>query len=304
MTNHRGPIVAACRRSPCSSSAIEATLTAIAPMLSACAEIDLGHHLVIGVLQQVVEVGAAGGHLQPVDAAIAAIVEQHDGELQAEHHRGRELGIHHHVGAVADHDDDIRHRDAPSSRRGRRQSRSPCRRSRIPCGSCPARGRPQLVQFARQAAGRAERTYFRRRSRATAPITCASEGRAALVAAIALRGASNQIFFSFSPCRSRASGAFQPSKPLEIAFKPSGIGDHGCALCLTASKRRVDADDRQLGILEQRPRAGGEILQRVPTARITSASSASALAADVPVTPTEPERQRMPSRRSPTCRPG
>ena len=45
-------------------------------------EVDLGQHLVPRVLQEIVEVGAAGGHLQPVDAAEAAIVEHHDGELR------------------------------------------------------------------------------------------------------------------------------------------------------------------------------------------------------------------------------
>ncbi len=45
---------------------------------------------------------------------IAAIVEQHDGELEAEHHRGGELGIHHQVGAVAHHHDHFAVGIAPS----------------------------------------------------------------------------------------------------------------------------------------------------------------------------------------------
>ena len=52
--------------------------------------------------------------LQAVDAAEAAIVEHHDDELHAEHHRGGDLGIHHQIGAVADHHDDVARRAAPS----------------------------------------------------------------------------------------------------------------------------------------------------------------------------------------------
>jgi len=53
------------------------------PMLSACAGSRSPAYLVAGILQQIVEVGAAGGHLQPVDAAVAPIVEKNDIQLQA-----------------------------------------------------------------------------------------------------------------------------------------------------------------------------------------------------------------------------
>ena len=59
------------------------------------------------VVEQVVERRATAGLLQPVDAAVAAVVEQHNDQLEAEHHRGRDLGIHHQVAAVADDDDDF-----------------------------------------------------------------------------------------------------------------------------------------------------------------------------------------------------
>ena len=127
----------------------------MAPRLSACFdEVDVGQRLVPRVLQQIVEVGAAGAHLQPVYAAIAAIVEEHDGELQPEHHRRGDLGVEHQVGAVADHDDDLLvglgHLDAE------------------PAGDLVAHGReavfgvvgarraglPELVQLARQPARR------------------------------------------------------------------------------------------------------------------------------------------------------
>ena len=74
------------------------------------AEVDRRQGVVARVLEQIVEAGAAGRLLQAVDAAEAAIVEHDDGELLAEHHRGGEFGIHHQIGAVADHDDDVARR--------------------------------------------------------------------------------------------------------------------------------------------------------------------------------------------------
>src|SRR5690606_11363818 len=57
--------------------------------------------------EEVVEVGAAGGHLQPVDAAKTAVVEHDDGELSAHHDTRRNLRVQHHVAAVPEHDDDV-----------------------------------------------------------------------------------------------------------------------------------------------------------------------------------------------------
>ena len=71
-------------------------------------EVDLRALLVEGVeVIEVVEALAAAGMLQPVDAAEAAVVEQHDGDLHPHHHARRQLRIHHHVAAVTQHDDDI-----------------------------------------------------------------------------------------------------------------------------------------------------------------------------------------------------
>jgi hypothetical protein len=60
-------------------------------------EIDIWDNLLPAVLQEIVEVRAAAGHLQAVDATVAAVIEKHDGELLAEHHRGRKFRVHHHV---------------------------------------------------------------------------------------------------------------------------------------------------------------------------------------------------------------
>ncbi len=100
-----------------SSSAIEATLTASAPIERAwAAKSTSGSDLVPRVLEEIVERRAAGRLLQAVDAAEAAIVEDDDDQLAAEHHRGRDLGIQHEVRSVADrhHDFPIRHSSSKS----------------------------------------------------------------------------------------------------------------------------------------------------------------------------------------------
>ena len=91
-----------------SSSAIEATLTASAPSERAWATKSIvGQDFVPRVLQEIVERRPARRMLQPVDAAEAAIVEHDDDELLAQHHRGRDLRVHHQIGAVADRHDDL-----------------------------------------------------------------------------------------------------------------------------------------------------------------------------------------------------
>jgi hypothetical protein len=70
-------------------------------------EVHAGQGLVLGVAQQVVEALAARGALQAVDAAVTAVVEHDDDQLAPEHHRGRDLGVEHQVGAVADEDEHL-----------------------------------------------------------------------------------------------------------------------------------------------------------------------------------------------------
>ena len=118
-------------------------------------EIDRGQRLVPRVLQQVVEALAAGGALQPVDAAEAAIVQHHDGQLHAQHHRGRDLGVHHQVRAVADHHDHLAIRAGELDAEPARDLVAHARIAVFEVIAAGLRGVPQLVQFARQAAGRA-----------------------------------------------------------------------------------------------------------------------------------------------------
>ena len=72
-----------------------------------CSEVDLQQDLMFRVPQEIVEVRPACAHLQPVDTAIAAIVEQYDVDLLAKHHLCGDLRIQHQVRAVANHDHDL-----------------------------------------------------------------------------------------------------------------------------------------------------------------------------------------------------
>ena len=87
---------------------MSAAFSAWAPIEAAWATKSIsGCASTFAVLVHVVELGAAALLLQPVDAAVAAVVGQHDGEGDAPHHRGGELGVRHHVGAVADEADHL-----------------------------------------------------------------------------------------------------------------------------------------------------------------------------------------------------
>ena len=102
-----------------------------------------------------------------------------------EHHRGRDLGIHHQIGAVADRHDDLAVRQRHLDAERRRRSRSPCRNSRIRRGSRAAR--PAARACAIRPAVRRRRRRRRRSSRPprmSAPITSASVGSGALVGAV------------------------------------------------------------------------------------------------------------------------
>ena len=71
-------------------------------------KVDMGRIDVMAVVQKVVERSPAGAFLQPVDAAIAAIVGQDDGKGDAHHHRRGKFRVRHHIAAITHHADDIR----------------------------------------------------------------------------------------------------------------------------------------------------------------------------------------------------
>ena len=76
--------------------------------LGVLGEIDVKRRLAVhhpAIDEQVVEAGHALGLLQAVDHGVPAVVADHDDHLVAAENRRIDVRIHHHVGAVADHDD-------------------------------------------------------------------------------------------------------------------------------------------------------------------------------------------------------
>ncbi len=105
------------------------------------------------ILQQVVVFHACGRTLQAVDAAVPAVVAEHDEERVAAGHRSRDLGVHHQVAAVAQQDGNgargIGHLHAETAR-------DLVAHAGIAVLEVIAAGlgaAPELVQLARQAAG-------------------------------------------------------------------------------------------------------------------------------------------------------
>ena len=227
-------------------------------------EIDLRQRLVPGVLEQVVEALAAGRALQAVDAAEAAVVEHDDGELHAEHDRGRDLGVHHQVRAVADHDDHLalgpRHLDAEAA--GDLVAHAGIAVFEVVAAGLGGAAR---ACAARPAGRRRRRRRYRtaRPPRCTAPITCASDGSAAFVAAVAAAASSRQRAFSAAARSAQPRGARRPPSAAESRSSPTLASQtSGSAPCLLGIEAlHVEADDRRLRVAEQRPGAGGEILQ-------------------------------------------
>ena len=214
------------------------------------------------VAQQIVERRAAGRLLQPVDAAEAAIVVDDDDELQAEHHRGGDLRIHHQIGAVADDDDHFavrqRHLDADpagdlvahagiavfdviAERRAGRQS------------LCNSPGRPPAAQTTTSlvcaGAHAARRAPGRRSAPARWSARCSGR-RSPPIRALALRG-------RVAPGARRLPGA---ERRVERGERRPRVADQRQRAMLGRVERlHVDADEAPVGVLEQRPGAGGEV---------------------------------------------
>ena len=265
MTMHRGAIVASRPRcSALSSSAIDADLARHrAHRRRMRGEVDLGQDLVHAcpcsrLLKLAPPVAICSRLMQPKPR----LSSTHDGELLAQHHRGRDLGIHHHVAAVAEHDDDLvvglGHLDAePAGDLVAHGS------SRIPCGSCPAR-RPARA-CATRPAGRPRRRPASRSSRARVHRADHLRVRRQRVGRVGHRLGGLQPARPSPPSPSRARRRALPAARAcrRAASSPTlASATSGSARCLPASKGWALSPTivTPLG-LEQRPGAGGEILQ-------------------------------------------
>ena len=151
-------------------------------------------------------------------------------------------------------------------------------------------GLPELVQFAGQAAGGADHDVARRAG-ALQGAEHLGVGRRERVGrgAIALRGRQPlrlALRRRFAPFGGRRPVA---ERRVERRDAEPRVAHQGQRAMLGGVERLdVEADEAALGILEQRPGAGGEVGEARADASTTSASSARALAAPVPVTPIAP----------------
>jgi hypothetical protein len=278
------------------SSARLAACTASAPRLRACRAKSIAALRPAAQAQSsqhVVEAGAAAGQLQALDAAEAAVVQHHDDELESQHDRGGDLGIQHQVGAVAHHHDHLvlraRHLHAQAAgdlvahagiavfdvvvaRANRRATACAAR----PAG---AGGAHHHVGRRCRAPSRARRRS-RRRRRATRRLA-AGPVVSCVHAAQPVAGA---------PARRLGSRRHRPASRANVGVssgqRDAASATRPCAPALAASNASTLMP--RTGLREQAVRAGGEILQRVPTAMTRSASRARALAAGEPVTPIAP----------------
>ena len=226
-------------------------------------EVDVRQCHVVRVLQQVVEALAAGGALQAVDAAIAAVVEKHDGKLLTEHHGGGELRIHHEVGAVAHHHDHlargIRHLHAEPAG-------DLVAHAGIAVFHVVAEGGarfPMLVQLARQAAGGADHHVGRLR-RALHRADHLRIGGQFRVGRIRVAGGFVEPagFLLARLCRPSVGGLPGAERAAQFFQADARIGDQRQRVVLGRIEGlHIEADDAPVRVLEQGPGSGGEVLQ-------------------------------------------
>ena len=96
---------------------------------------------------------------------IAAVVEHGQDQLLAEHDRGLQLGVHHHVAAVADHDEDFAVGQGHLHAQAAGDLVAHAGEAVFHVVAVGRAGPPQLVQLARQAAGGADDDVAARRPR-------------------------------------------------------------------------------------------------------------------------------------------
>ena len=237
------------------------TFSAAAPMAAAWAAKSMAEGTdVAGGVEEVVEAGAAGGELEAVDAAEAAVVEEDDDELLAEHDARWRARSSSSCSCRRRASPRPRGRGGPSSRRGRRRSRSPWWRSRIRGGSrwgasarqslCSSPGRPPEAQT----------------TMASSP-TRAVDGADHLHVGgerVAL-GRGGDGVDGGGPFRLERAGvgeALVAEGGGELFEGEPGVGDERQRVVLVGVVGGdVDRDDAAVGVLEERPGAGGEVLE-------------------------------------------
>ena len=116
------------------------------------------------ILEHVIEAGRTGAALQIVDAAVSLVVEYDHNDFLPHHDRRGQFGIHHHIAPVAHHDKNfaVRQGHLDPEAAGDLVSHAGIGVLDVVSGG-PGRA-PELVQFARQGARRANhhRVFVRR----------------------------------------------------------------------------------------------------------------------------------------------
>ena len=215
--------------------------------------------------EQIVEAFSAARLLQPVDAAVAAVVEHDDHELRAEHHRRCDFRVEHQVAAVADQHDDlalwIRHLDADAAG----DLVAHARVAVFDVVGAGTRGAPELVQFARQRSGGADDDVVRRRVRMRA-LHCADHFALVRQRRRSDFAAADDCGDGFAPRLRGGDGAFLPlarrrpagAAPRERVERRGGIGRNRDRTSLQRVVR-VDIDSEDCRLREERMRSGGEV---------------------------------------------
>ena len=226
-------------------------------------EVDAGRRARGRIDEKVPERGAATRLLEPIDAAEAVVVEDHDDERQAHRHRGRDLGVHHQIAAVADHDEHVavgqRHLRAETT--GDLVSHAGI--SVLEVIALRIGRAPELVKLAGQPAGGAHDDAARS-GRAVDGADHLSVGRRRH-GARPRRGIDGPVPLGHAltrdadPFRRRSPGA---EGALEFDESSPDVRDERpCAVLGRIERSHVEPDQRQLRMLEQRARSRDEVRQ-------------------------------------------
>ena len=244
--------------------------------------------------EQVVEARHALGLLQPVDDREPAIVADDDDHLVTAENGRIDVRVHHHVGAVADHDD---RRAAEAARSGIRHRVAPAGRDLVAhAGEAEFEvervrrlDAPALGDFAGQAAGRRNQRVLlsRRRVHGVDDLRVGRDGR---VGRRLMRVEQRVPFLEqgFGARQMRRIDAPEPSSASSSVTVSRASPTTAIARCFTASKRAALIEMKRASGLNAVQEPVVKSCSRVPTARITSASPASAFAEVEPMMPIGP----------------
>jgi hypothetical protein len=209
----------------------------------------------VPAFEQVVEGLATGGALQPVDATETAIVQQHNRQLQSQHHRRGELRVQHEIAAVADHHDDLALRPRQLHAKSAGDFVAHAGIAVFEMIGPDLLRLPKLVQLARQAAGGADHNGILWRD----ALHCADDLRIRRQRGVGWRG--DRLRFG-APCGHRGARLVLPfgwcaitgQRRVQCGEAFPRIGDQRQHVALAGVEGlHVERDEYACRILEQSP---------------------------------------------------